>query len=171
MSWLLSYNNVYQPQVYLCLGFLGDASGEELPCQSRRCKRCRFNLWVGRSPRGGSGNPFQYSCLENPMDRGAQRTVHRVAKSWTWLKWLSTHTRTHIRVFTPSWVLPLFYQEQQLSDSLIQKVSCLLSEYIYICYCRLTYMLTHRIRSYSFKLNKELSKLNEKETDDPVFKN
>lgn len=32
-------------------------------------------------------------------------------------------------------------------------------------------MLTHRIRSYSFKLNKELSKLNEKETDDPVFKN
>ena len=41
----------------------------------------------GRSPRGGSGNPLQYSCLENPMDRGAwQATVHRVAKSWTQLK-------------------------------------------------------------------------------------
>ena len=38
----------------------------------------------GRSPGGGSGNPFQYSCLENPMDRGAsQATAHRVAKSHT----------------------------------------------------------------------------------------
>ena len=38
----------------------------------------------GRSPRGGHGNPFQYSCLENPMDRGAwQATVHGVAGSWT----------------------------------------------------------------------------------------
>ena len=34
--------------------------------------------------RGGNGNPLQYSCLENPMDRGAwQATVHRVAKSPT----------------------------------------------------------------------------------------
>ena len=33
----------------------------------------------GRSPEGGNGNPLQYSCLENPMDRGAwQATVHRV---------------------------------------------------------------------------------------------
>ena len=38
---------------------------------------------LGRSP-GGHGNPLQYSCLENPMDRGAWRaTVHRVAKSQT----------------------------------------------------------------------------------------
>ena len=29
----------------------------------------------GRSPRGGHGNPLQYSCLENPMDRGAWRTM------------------------------------------------------------------------------------------------
>ena len=36
----------------------------------------------GRSPREENGNPLQYSCLENPMDRGAwQATVHRVAKS------------------------------------------------------------------------------------------
>ena len=39
---------------------------------------------LGRSPGGGHGNPLQYSCLENPMDRGAWRTtVHRVAKSQT----------------------------------------------------------------------------------------
>ena len=38
---------------------------------------------------GGHGNPLQYSCLENPMDRGAWRaTVHRVSKSWTVLKQL-----------------------------------------------------------------------------------
>ena len=38
----------------------------------------------GRSSGGGPGNPLQYSCLENPMDRGAWRaTVHGVPKSWT----------------------------------------------------------------------------------------
>ena len=37
----------------------------------------------GRSPGEGNGNPLQYSCLENPMDRGAwQTTVHGVIKSW-----------------------------------------------------------------------------------------
>ena len=36
---------------------------------------------LGRSPGGGNGNPLQYSCLENPMDRGAWRaTVYAVAK-------------------------------------------------------------------------------------------
>ena len=39
---------------------------------------------LGRSPGGGPGNPLQYSCLENPTDRGAWRaTVHEVSKSWT----------------------------------------------------------------------------------------
>ena len=42
---------------------------------------------LGRSPGGGHGNSLQYSCLENPMDRGAWRaTVHGVAQSWTQLK-------------------------------------------------------------------------------------
>ena len=37
-----------------------------------------------RSPGGRQGNPLQYSCLKNPMDRGAwQATDLRVAKSWT----------------------------------------------------------------------------------------
>ena len=39
---------------------------------------------LGRSPGEGNGHPLLYSCLENPMDRGAwQATVHGVAKSWT----------------------------------------------------------------------------------------
>ena len=42
---------------------------------------------LGRSPGGGHGNPHQYSCLENPMDRGAWwAIVHRVAKSWILLR-------------------------------------------------------------------------------------
>ena len=47
----------------------------------------------GRSPREGHGNPLQYSCLENPMDRGAHwATVQSVTKSWTRQQRLSTHT-------------------------------------------------------------------------------
>ena len=49
-------------------------------------------LWSGRSPGAGHGNPLQYSCLKNPIDRGAWwATVHRVTKSQTQLKWLDTH--------------------------------------------------------------------------------
>ena len=48
---------------------------------------------MGRSPGERHDNPLQCSCLENPVDREAWwATVHRVAKSWTQLKWLSMHT-------------------------------------------------------------------------------
>ena len=48
---------------------------------------------LGRSPGGGNSNPFQYSCLGNPKDRGAWwATVHGVATSQTQL---SEHTCTH----------------------------------------------------------------------------
>ena len=53
---------------------------------------------LGRSPGEGNGNPLQYSCLENPMERGAWRaTVHRVTKSRTRLSDLHTHTH----IYTP----------------------------------------------------------------------
>ena len=52
------------------------------------------------APGGGHGNPLQYSCLENPMDRGTCRVmVHGVARNQTWLKQLSTLTgeiRSHV---------------------------------------------------------------------------
>ena len=51
------------------------------PANAGNPKRCGFDPWSGRSPRGGHGNPLQHSCLENPMDRGAwQATVHRATK-------------------------------------------------------------------------------------------
>ena len=69
------------------VGFPGGTSGKELACQ---CKRIRDEGSVpasGRFPGGGNGNPIHYSCLENPMDRGAMRQglwgVGGVAKSQT----------------------------------------------------------------------------------------
>ena len=59
----------------------------------------------GRSPGRGHGNPLQYSFWENAMDRGAwQATVHGVAKSCTWLKWLSTHPPIY-HTIQKSWIL------------------------------------------------------------------
>ena len=57
---------------------------------------------LGRSPGGGHGNPLQYFCLENPMDRGVWRaTIHMVPKSQAGLKWLSTHCQTAVDPFMP----------------------------------------------------------------------
>ena len=54
----------------------------------------------GRSPGGENGNPVQYSCLENNMDRGAcWATVHRVTKSRTQLRCLSVHTHNGVKKF------------------------------------------------------------------------
>ena len=69
------------------LSFPGGTGGKKLACQCRRHKRCRFDPWSGRSPGGGHDNSLQYSCLEDPMDRGAWRAVvHKVRKSRTQLK-------------------------------------------------------------------------------------
>ena len=90
--------------VFLILGFPNGASGKESAWQWRRRKRrgkesaCNAGDTgsipeLGRSPGEGNGYPLQYSCLENPMDRGAWwATVHRIAKIWTQLKCLSMHT-------------------------------------------------------------------------------
>ena len=51
---------------------------------------------LGRSPGGGHGNPLQYSCLENPLDRGVWwATVYGVAKSQAGLSNLAQHHTSH----------------------------------------------------------------------------
>ena len=61
--------------------FPGGSDGKESTCNERVLG---LTPGLGRSPGGGHGNPLQYSCLENPMDRGAwQTTVHGVTKSQT----------------------------------------------------------------------------------------
>ena len=63
------------PSYYLWLWCL---SGKESTCQ---CRRCGFDPWVRRSPGEGNGNLLQYSCLENPVNRGTwQATVHGVTR-------------------------------------------------------------------------------------------
>ena len=55
-------------------------SGKESTCQAGDSGSIPGS---GRSPGEGNGSPLQYSCLRNPMDRGAWRaTVHRISKSW-----------------------------------------------------------------------------------------
>ena len=67
----------------------GGTSGKDLPASAGDIRDVGLIPESGRSPGGGHGNPLQYSCLENPMDRGAWRdTVHVVAKS---LERLSMH--------------------------------------------------------------------------------
>ena len=71
-------------------GFPGGACGKEPSWQRRRC---RSDPWAGKIPWRRHGNPSQYCCLENPVDRGAwQATVHRLTQTQTRLKQLRTHT-------------------------------------------------------------------------------
>ena len=66
------------------LGFPGGTNGEELPASAGDIRNVGSIPGSGRSSGKGHGNPLQYSCLENPMDRGAwQAIVHRVAESDT----------------------------------------------------------------------------------------
>ena len=77
-------------------GFPGGTGVKEPTCQCRRLKRYWFDPGLGRSPGGGNGNPLHYFRLENPHgQRMRWATVHGVAKSQTWLKWLSTCIHTH----------------------------------------------------------------------------
>ena len=63
------------------MGFLGGSDGKETACNVGDLESISG---LGKSPVGGNGNPFQYSCLENSMDRGAWWvTVHGVAKHRT----------------------------------------------------------------------------------------
>ena len=60
-------------------GFPGSSAGKESACNAGDLGSIPG---FRRSPGGGNGNPLQYSCLENPVDRGASlATVHKVAES------------------------------------------------------------------------------------------
>ena len=74
--------------------FPGGSDSKESPCNAGDLGS--IPGW-GRSPGKGNGYPLQYSCLENPMDKGAWwATACEVAKSQTWLSVLTLHTQYHI---------------------------------------------------------------------------
>ena len=69
---------------------------KNLPANARDLRDVGSSPGLGRSPGGGHGSWLQYSCLENSIGRGVWRTtVQEVAKGWTWLRRLSTHTHTY----------------------------------------------------------------------------
>ena len=92
-------NKIKQNQQHLytfLMGLLWGLSGKESTCNAGDAGSIPGS---GRFPGGGNGNPFQYSCLQNPMaeESGGLHIVHGVAKSGTWLKWLSSHIpHTHL---------------------------------------------------------------------------
>ena len=91
---VLLWNRSQSPYIGIW-DFPGGANCKEPTCQWGDVRVAGSTPGLGRSPGGRHGNPLQYSCLENPMDRGAwQATVHGVAQSWTWQKRLSTHSHT-----------------------------------------------------------------------------
>ena len=69
--------------VFFCMKWASRwLSGKESSYYCWRYRRHRFNPWVGKIPRAGNGNPLQYSCVENFMDRRAWRAaVHGVTES------------------------------------------------------------------------------------------
>ena len=90
-------------------GFPGGTSGKEPACQCRRLKRRGFDPGSERSPGEGNGNPLQYSCLQNTMDRGVcglhSMESQRVRHDWGDLA--CTHTnipeaRPHTTVWRES---------------------------------------------------------------------
>ena len=84
-NYFWTFNNTFE----LFPDFPGGWDGKESACNAGYLG---LISGLGRSPGEGNGNPLQYSCLGNPMDRGAwQPTVHGVAKSQTWLEWLIFH--------------------------------------------------------------------------------
>ena len=103
------------------LGFAGGVNSTEPPANAGNAGSIPES---GRSPRGGKSNLFQYSqysCQENPMDRGAQwATVHRVAKSWKKPKQLNMHTHKHTLIIHLIY-LALFFK-WKLRRSIFQQV-------------------------------------------------
>ena len=78
---------------------------------------------LGRSPGGGNSNPLQYSCLENPMDRGARWTrVHGVATSCTQLSTAAAEQKTGWEL---SWWEGEINEKRHIKTSGVLEVSCL----------------------------------------------
>ena len=66
------------------MGFPSGSDGKESACNTEDAGDTCSIPGLGRSPEEGNGSPLRYSCLENPMDRGAwQATVHGAAESDT----------------------------------------------------------------------------------------
>ena len=126
------------------LGFPCGSAGKEPTCNAGDLG---LIPGLGRSPGEGKGYPLQYSCLENPMDRGTWwATVHGVAESWTQLSvWEHTQGGGSKRILLwcmSNSVLPLFSSKSFIVSGLTFK-SLIHFEFIFVygvCYRLLKYV-------------------------------
>ena len=76
---------------------------------------------LGRPPRGGHGNPLQYSCLENSMDRGVWRaTVHGVTKSWD---------TTEVKTLTQYFFMIKTFRKVEIEGEFLNMVKCVYEKF------------------------------------------
>ena len=97
ICWTIEKARKIQKNIYFCFTMLnlwlcGGISGKETDSQGRNVRDMGSIPGSGRSPGEGNVNIVQYSCLENPMHKGAWRaTVHKISQSRTCLKQLRAH--------------------------------------------------------------------------------
>ena len=99
----------YEKGIWIQAGFPGGSVVKNLPANAGDATDAGSIPGSGKSPGGEHGNPLQYSCLKNPMDKTAWwATVHRVTKRWTrfsdWTKITSNAYNAHI---ASSWYMLL----------------------------------------------------------------
>ena len=105
------------------MGFPGGSVVKNLPANAGDAADAGLIPVLGRSPGGGNDNPLQYSCLENPMARGAWRAAVHASLSQTRLSdWAVEHTHAHwFNVIFPEnqhwWLLPRQFSENCLTLS------------------------------------------------------
>ena len=86
ISFLETHKHNFLVLVCVYVGFPGGSVVQNVPANAGNTRDTGSIPGLGRSPGGGNGNPLLYSCLENPMDKGAWRaTVHGITKIGTQL--------------------------------------------------------------------------------------
>ena len=137
---------VFSSSVYSCYLFLicDFASGSDSKESAYNVEDLGLIPGLGRSPGGGNGNPFQYSCLENPMDRGTwQAAVHGIAKSFghDWATYWKVSTAYFIvssasvrSILFLSSIVPTFAWNDPLVSLIFLKISLVFPICVSLCW-------------------------------------
>ena len=141
VSWSWSLSISFIREYDHCRSSQGVLLVKNLPANAGDVKEAGLITGSRRSLGGGHDNPLQYSCLNNPVDRGVcWATVHGVTKSPTQLKQLSTHPRVHFSLFWRTVLLGIrFLVDKCLNFSICiywPTVFWLTKLYIYVRLCQ-----------------------------------